>query len=160
MISTNEDKRVLVNCTFGKRLKSYFIDIAVMFPIFIILMTIVLILLAEIAHIQPQFDPYKYGNIVAIIFLFILYPAIKDVPFKEGSVGNKVMHIEILDMKTGEKPKKIKLFIRNIFFVNMILEYIFSAFRLDRRTLGDLISNTRTVYKETSEKNENNEMCE
>lgn len=157
MISKSDEKIVLVNCTFGKRLKSYFIDIAVMFPIFIILMTIVVILLAEIARIQPQFDPYKYVNIAAAVLLFIIHPAIKDIPFKEGSVGNKVMHIEIVDMKTGEKPKKIKLFIRNIFFVNTILDCVFSVFRLDRRTLGDLISNTRTVYKETLE---NNKMCE
>ena len=152
MISTNEDKRVLVSCTFGKRLKSYFIDIAVMFPIFIILMTIAVILLAEIARIQPQFDLYNYVNIVATIFLFIIFPAIKDIPFKEGSLGNKIMHIEVVDMKTGKKPKKIKLFIRNIFFLNIILDCIFSKFRLDRRTLGDLISNTRTVYKEIQTK--------
>ena len=115
MIFTNEDKRVLVNCTLGKRLKSYFIDVAVMFPFFIIIMTIVAILFAEIARIQPQFDPYKYVNIAAAVLLFIIHPAIKDIPFKEGSLGNKIMHIEVVDMKTGKKPKKIKLFIRNIF---------------------------------------------
>ena len=152
MIFTNEDKRVLVNCTLGKRLKSYFIDVAVMFPFFIIIMTIVAILFAEIARIQPQFDPYKYVNIAAAVLLFIIHPAIKDIPFKEGSLGNKIMHIEVVDMKTGKKPKKIKLFIRNIFFLNIILDCIFSTFRLDRRTLGDLISNTRTVYKEIQTK--------
>ena len=81
-----------------------------------------------------------YLLIVSNFLLFI----VKDIVFKNCSMGKKTMKIEVLK-QDGTKPNTLHLLLRNIFAIIWPIE-IFLILSKNKR-LGDLIFNTKVSEK-------------
>ncbi len=150
------------NCLWKDRVKielldffSYYLTImALMFTVLIVLLTISDIFLLNIMESE---DSVK--TLVYILYLGTEkpYALIKDFLFKNGSLGKKMMKCRVIDSKTGEKPKPIKLLLRNLLQIDtlfIIIGIIVSYKRLDSRTLADIITKTDVIYLEEAERYE------
>ena len=77
--------------------------------------------------------------------LFALFLLIfKDI-FKNGSIGKRIMKLEIVDSKTKEKALLTKRILRNVTWVLSFIEVIF-LIASDKR-IGDRIAGTEVVEK-------------
>lgn len=145
------------NCLWKDRVKIELLDffsfyltyMAVSFSI-----TTVILILSDVFLFNVSEDVVLIGAYVLYIATEKPYALIKDFLFKNGSLGKKMMKCKVIDSKTGEKPKPIKLLLRNLLQIDtslIIIGIIFSAKRLDSRTLADIITKTDVIYLEEAE---------
>lgn len=89
--------------------------------LYVLIPAIIFKLFLQKYFIGNIFDKGVCIHIVTFIFLFIVTGILllKDITFKCGSLGKKVFHFIILDIKTNKKPKLYILIKRNVY------EYIF-----------------------------------
>lgn len=80
-----------------------------------------------------------YCTLFALLLLIL-----KDV-FKNGSIGKRIMKLEIIDSKTQEKALLTKRILRNVTWVLSFIEVIF-LIASDKR-IGDRITGTEVVEK-------------
>lgn len=80
-----------------------------------------------------------YCTLFALLLLIL-----KDV-FKNGSIGKRIMKLEIIDSKTQEKALLTKRILRNVTWVFSFIEVIF-LIASDKR-IGDRITGTEVVEK-------------
>ena len=140
----------LENVTVSKRMKAYFIDLAfaiIVAMLLALLISVVLYLISKIIHNELYDLIVDIGYEVCLILAILLYPIFKDIIFTDGSIGYKIMKIKVLDQKTNLPPIKKKLILKGLFFYVHVIDFIFSAIRLDRLSLSDIITDTRVVYK-------------
>lgn len=148
------------NCLWKDRVKIELLDffsfyltyMAVSFSI-----TTVILILSDVFLFNVSEGVVVIGACVLYIATEKPYALIKDFLFKNGSLGKKMMKCRVIDSKTGEKPKPIKLLLRNLLQIDtllIIIGIIFSATRLDSRTLADIITGTDVIYLEEAERYE------
>ena len=80
-----------------------------------------------------------YCTLFALLLLIF-----KDI-FKSGSIGKRIMKLEIVDSKTQEKALLTKRILRNVTWVLSFIEVIF-LIASDKR-IGDRIAGTEVVEK-------------
>ena len=80
-----------------------------------------------------------YCTLFALLLLIF-----KDI-FKNGSIGKRIMKLEIIDSKTQEKALLTKRILRNVTWVLSFIEVIFRI-ASDKR-IGDRIAGTEVVEK-------------
>lgn len=83
-----------------------------------------------------------YCTLFALLLLIL-----KDV-LKNGSIGKKIMKLEIIDSKTQEKALLTKRILRNVTWVLNFIEVIF-LIASDKR-IGDRIAETEVVEKKAN----------
>lgn len=138
------------NVKVSKRVKAYILDLTFIILVVFPLITVFILVINGILFTKINVP----NNVIMYITIFIslgIYPFFKDFIFKEGSIGNKIMKIQIIDIHTGKKPRKLKLMARNIFFPSCYLEFFCAYIRLDRKTVSDLMTDTRVVYKNSEQ---------
>ena len=148
------------NCLWKDRVKIELLDF---FSFYLTYMAVSLSITTVILILSDVFL-FNVSENVVVIGAYVLYIAtekpyalIKDFLFKNGSLGKKMMKCRVIDSKTGEKPKPIKLLLRNLLQIDthlIIIGIIFSATRLDSRTLADIITGTDVIYLEEAERYE------
>lgn len=86
----------------------------------------------------------RFGSgIILLIFEFIILFILKDIVFKNASVGKKLTKIEILKYD-GSKPNTFELLFRNIFLFITPIELILILFKNKR--IGDMIFKTKVIF--------------
>ena len=83
-----------------------------------------------------------YCTLFALLLLIF-----KDI-FKNGSIGKRIMKLEIIDSKTQEKALLTKRILRNVTWVLSFIEVIF-LIASDKR-IGDRIAGTEVVEKKAN----------
>lgn len=139
------------NCLYKDRIKIELIDFFsfyLTYTVTIFSITTVLLIISDVFSVNISDAPER----IAVILYLITekpYALIKDFLFKNGSLGKKKMKCKVIDSKTGEKPKAIKLVLRNLLQIDtlfIIIGIIMSYKRLDSRTLADIVTKTDVVY--------------
>ncbi len=82
-------------------------------------------------------------NILEFIWMSLLF-AIKDLPYREGSLGKKICKLEVLDLNNERLSSSIKI-LRNLLILIWPVELILLL--LFNRRLGDIIFRTKVVEK-------------
>lgn len=83
-------------------------------------------------------------NILEFIWMSSLF-AIKDLPYREGSLGKKICKLEVLHLNNERLSSSIKI-LRNLFVLIWPVELILLL--LFNRRLGDAIFKTKVVEKQ------------
>ena len=86
-----------------------------------------------------QIERALYCTLFALLLLIF-----KDI-FKNGSIGKRIMKLEIVDSKTKEKALLTKRILRNVTWVLSFIEVIF-LIASDKR-IGDRIAGTEVLEK-------------
>ncbi len=104
----------------------------------------------------PNFDPkyllvpstemFSMFNVFLGILSFMVLPLVKDLMFKNASIGKLIMGIRVVNADDGSQPSTINLIKRNIAFYFPPIELI-SFLIKGGKTIGDIISNTIVVEK-------------
>ena len=123
---------------------------------FIIDWILIFIIGTGLLFIGPRFDMKyllvpstkmfsSYGVILGILS-FIALPLLKDLLFKNASLGKAIMRIVVVDTDSLKYPSVLHMILRNITFYLAPIEAI--AFFVNKgKTIGDSISNTVVVGK-------------
>ena len=83
-----------------------------------------------------------------ILLMILSYPVcfvLRDLIFGGRSLGKRIMGLTVIDKKTGDSPKKISLFSRNIFLFIVHIDVVIML--ITGLTLGDRASHTVVVRK-------------
>ena len=133
-----------MSCEFSKRRKAVIIDFIIASVIFFCFLAI------YISVKTPNITKGTENTIIRLLLLasYFILPLFKDFVFKNGSIGNKIMKIKIIDDVTKENPKKRQLFVRSVFFIlEQLLLWRFFYETFDMRSIGDIVAKTRVVDK-------------
>ena len=74
--------------------------------------------------------------------IFSLLTLLKDVVFKNSSIGKKLLRLEILK-DNGSKPSTIEVVLRNLFFPLWMIDGILIL--CNNKKIGDIIFKTKVV---------------
>ncbi len=95
--------------------------------------------------INPSIKMFLNYTVILGVMILIVFPLLKDLLFKNASLGKKVLGLRIIDAKTGNKPRASQVVIRNLVFYLVFLNAI--VLLITKRSLGDMISGTQVVSK-------------
>ncbi|WP_407443864.1 RDD family protein [Fibrobacter sp.] len=88
---------------------------------------------------QNQFIEALASSMIAL-----LYMVFRDLPQK-GSIGKRILKLEIIDSKTKEKATTKQRLVRNLFWLLGGLEILVYIFRKER--IGDTVAHTTVIEK-------------
>lgn len=123
---------------------------------FIIDWNLIFIISIGLLLIGPRFDMNyllvpstemfsSYGVILGVI-CFIVLPLLKDLMFRNASLGKAIMRIVVVDANSLERPSVSQLILRNITFYLVPIEVV-ALFINKGKTIGNSISNTIVMEK-------------
>ncbi len=135
------------SCSFKRRYIAFYIDAFICINI-ILFAIIPALTLADLFSIEVT-DTFVNVFTIFMVILFILLMTIKDFPFKNGSIGKKIMKMKIIDINTKQKPSSLKLMLSNFCFLNFgVIDYFVAKDSLDNRTLAEIVTSTAIVEKD------------
>lgn len=97
--------------------------------------------------IAPSTEMFSMFNVFLGILCFMVLPLVKDLMFKNASIGKLIMGIRVVNADNGDQPSTINLIKRNVLFYFPQIELILFLIK-GGKTIGDIISNTIVVEKE------------
>lgn len=95
--------------------------------------------------LYPSVKMFSFYGIFLGILSFIILPLIKDIVFRNASLGKVIFGLRVADAKDGSMPSKAKLVLRNTTFYFPYIELV--VLLICKKTLGDMISSTEVVKK-------------
>ena len=95
---------------------------------------------------RPSIRMFSFYNVIFGLLSFILFPLIKDILFRNASLGKVIMGLRVVDAETGTPPSLINLILRNVTFYFPPIGMI-SYFANGGKTLGDMIAKTTVISK-------------
>ena len=129
-----------INAKSSIRAKAWYIDMAFFIPFCFIELIVCFVVLSE------SFVDYLFESNLIFLILIIPYIFINEFFTKNGSLGKKIMKIKIINEENYKRPNKLRLLLRGIGNLLTALDILFCYRRIDRRSLGDVISKTRVIY--------------
>ena len=112
------------NCLWKDRVKIELLDFFSFYLTYMAVslsITTVILILSDVFLFNVSEGVVVIGACVLYIATEKPYALIKDFLFKNGSLGKKMMKCRVIDSKTGEKPKPIKLLLRNLLQIDTSL---------------------------------------
>lgn len=138
------------NTSFQIRLKAFLLDglFSIVFCIFNIF--IVVIILGTLSNLfKLDYEIYDRIPFLERIICYLTlgaYFIFKDLFTKNGSFGNKIMKIKVVNSQSLERPNNKKLVLKGmISFFTSFVDIAFCKYRLDNRSLSDVVSKTRVI---------------
>lgn len=125
-----------------KRILAAYIDIIICFFVFYIPLNLLSVVLASNENLLSIL------SIIAVIFICITY-ILKDLAFKNKSLGKKILNLSICDEEGIEITDKILLIKRNVITAFIGSLYPFMIL-INNKSLGDYIYNTMVTKKISS----------
>lgn len=92
----------------------------------------------------PEVLSVMVGGIGGV--LYVLYMLFADGLSEGQSWGKRIVGTKVIDMRTGEPCTYWQSFVRNIFYILGILDWIF-IFGEKRQRLGDIVAGTVVIYE-------------
>lgn len=128
----------------GKRIVAWLIDFLIYFWGGIFLLYTVYGFEYE-RLVNPSIKNAYKPLLIVFIAWFLIVPAIKNLIFRNTSIGKRIFGLYIVTKETGEKPSVIKLIIRGIVshFLYPIDALVFIC--KNGESLGDYITNTEVI---------------
>ncbi len=127
---------------YFKRILAFIIDWYIVFFVSIPMFFIGGNLTSEF-FLRPTLTAFSpYGFLLGLA-AFAVLPLIKDLVFKNASIGKKICGLKIVGEKDGAAPKFLSLIIRNLAFYLTFPNAI--VFAVTKKSLGDYIGGTRVV---------------
>ena len=139
-----------INTPYSIRKKALLLDLLFAIIFCVILCPIVLLILDVVEDIF-KLDYILYEKIAfldRIIYgtAYSAYFTFKDFLTKNGSLGNKIMKIKVIDAQTGEKPKNNMLLLRGITStLTSYFDVLCCLVRKDDLSITDILSKTCVV---------------
>ena len=90
-------------------------------------------------------------NVVGMLLfiLFVLsYPvifALRDVILGGRSIAKRIFKLYVVDVATGEEPARVKLVVRNLFFMLYPIDAVMLI--VTGKSIGDMVTNTTVIKK-------------
>ena len=133
----------LINVKPSLRVKAFFWDMVMSIPFF----ALGLIVFFICSHLfsRETADKIVESGILERLFIFT-YLLIFELFTKNGSVGKKIMKVKVVNLENDSRPSFGRMLLRGVGNLLSFVDLLFCYKRLDRRSLGDLISKTRVVY--------------
>lgn len=115
-----------------KRIIAFLIDyIILLFPIYTLLFSMEIIFNCDII--------FCHFYLIISIIMFLL--SLKDLIFKNASIGKKIMGLRIVDNKNNSIPNMYKIIIRNLTLILWPIDII--GFLFSNKRIGELMTNTK-----------------
>lgn len=95
--------------------------------------------------IVPSTDMFSPVNVILGLLCFMALPLIKDLIFRNASLGKLIMGLRVVDAATGKPATVCSLVLRNMTFYLLPVELI--AFITSGKTIGDRISGSIVAEK-------------
>lgn len=127
-----------------KRLCALVIDYYIVSAVCSIPILIFVLIKSFIIQENDIFNLLNYVISIGTIFYIIFLP-FKDIINGNSSIGKKVMQLEIKNNNNNEIPTNFRLILRNLFLIIWPIEGLLIL--IFNRRLGDIICNTKVVYK-------------
>ncbi len=93
----------------------------------------------------PSTEMFSSAGVIIGLVCLIALPLLKDLLFKNASLGKLIMGLRVVDASSGKPAPVRSLIIRNITFYLPPVELI--AFMTNGRTIGDRLSGSTVVEK-------------
>ena len=87
------------------------------------------------------------GTLVFVLFV-LSYPAIfalRDVILGGRSIAKRIFGLHVVDVATGEAPARVKLAVRNLFFMLYPIDDVILI--ASGKSIGDMVTNTTVIKK-------------
>ena len=108
------------------------------------------ILLTSLKETNLPSDAFHILPILILILSFPVWIVLRDLIFGGRSLGKRIMGLSVLDMQSGETPKKSSLIVRNIFLFIFNIDALIML--ITGLTLGDRAAHTVVVRKKELER--------
>ncbi len=140
----------IANTTFLIRLKAFLLDLlfSIAFCIFHIFIAVIILgVLSDLFKLDYKiYDRIPFLDRIICYLTFGAYFVFKDLFTKNGSFGNKIMKIKVVNCQSLERPNNKKLVLRGLIsFYTSFVDIVFCKYRLDNRSLSDVVSKTQVI---------------
>lgn len=96
----------------------------------------------------PNEEAANDSKILLTVFVMLLFPllvSLRDLIFGGRSIGKRIFGLTVLNRQTAEKAKAWQIFVRDIFFFAVQVDWI--VMLGTGRSIGDFVANTAVVPK-------------
>ena len=132
-----------INVKPSLRVKAFFWDMVMSIPFFVL--GLIIFFISSNFFFKETANKIVESGILERLFVYT-YFLISELFTKNGSVGKKIMKVKVVNLENDSRPSFGRMLLRGVGNLLSFVDLHFCYTRLDRRSLGDLISKTRVVY--------------
>ena len=133
----------LTNVKPSLRVKAFFWDAVMSIPFFVL--GLIIFFISSNFFSRETANKIVESGFLERLFVYT-YFLISELFTKNGSVGKKIMKVKVVNLENDSRPSFGRMLLRGVGNLLSFVDLLFCYKRLDRRSLGDLISKTRVVY--------------